>query len=176
MSNFFIGQIGLFGFNFAPVRWALANGAIMGITQNTALFSLLGTSYGGNGTTTFGLPDLQSRVALHASSSGGNYFIGEKGGEETVTLQLSQMPIHNHPLYGNNVNADQRPDGNYVFATANHGSPPANLSGYAPGPGNTVLASQTVSNAGSSQPHSNIQPYLTLNYCIALQGYYPSRN
>jgi microcystin-dependent protein len=163
----FIGQIMLFGGNFAPSGWALCNGQLLSIQQNTALFSILGTTYGGNGQTNFALPDLRGRVPMHFGQGPGlsNFTEGQVGGAETVTLTQLQMPTHTHPL--NATDADQttnRPN-NAVFARG----------GFYAGTGDgTQMA--PLPTAGGSQPHENHQPFLVMNYCIALLGIFPSRN
>jgi microcystin-dependent protein len=167
----FLGEIRMFGFNFAPRGWALANGQIMPISQNTALFSLLGTTYGGNGTSTFALPDLQGRIPIHQGSGAGlsPYVIGEEGGSESVTLLASQMPTHNHP-----VQASSSP----ATTTRPHGAVPARTGAdaYATTSDGTVMNASMIGNAGSDLPVSIIQPFLTVNFCIALAGIFPSRN
>lgn len=172
MADPFLGEIRLFGFNFAPVGWAMCQGQLLPISQNTALFSLLGTSYGGNGTTTFALPDLRSRVPLSMGQGAGlsNYVIGQAGGNENVTLLASQLPAHSHSVNASSTAAAaDRPAG----AVLGH----AGVNTYAAGPdGATVMNAGMIANTGGSQPHSNLQPFLTLNFCIALQGIYPSRN
>jgi microcystin-dependent protein len=170
----FIGQIATFGFNFAPSRWSFCAGNILNITQNTALFSLLGTTYGGNGQTTFGLPDLRGRIPVHAA---GTFTLGEIGGSENVTLSSAQMPAHTHPFNVTNANANEKPDPTYIFAQGYKASPPtSNPKGYNAGPPNIAMAAGMISSAGGSQPHPNLQPYLCLNYCIAMYGIYPARN
>jgi microcystin-dependent protein len=171
MTEPYIGEIRLFPYNFAPRGWAFCQGQILAIAQNTALFSLLGTTYGGNGQTTFALPDLRGRVPNSAGQGPGlsNYTLGEQGGSENVTLIAQQMPAHNHPIAVNNSGANTgRPSGAYPGQTSGNT--------YAPSPDGSTLAPQAVGNAGNSQPHENRPPYLTLNYCIALEGIYPSRN
>jgi microcystin-dependent protein len=165
-----MGEIKIHAFNFPPKGWAFCNGQTMTINQNQALFSLLGTTYGGNGVTTFALPNLQGRVPMHmgASAGGTNHPQGAAFGEETHTLILSEMVQHNH--VATVVNASSNvvvPTGAYLGASSNL---------YQPGPANTNLAPSTVSTVGNSQPHENRQPYLALNFCIALIGLYPSRN
>lgn len=170
--DYYLGQIGIFGFNFAPINWALCNGAILPISQNAALFSLLGTYYGGNGTSTFALPDLRSRSPYGMSSQ---TIIGEMGGVENVTLLITQIPSHNHLMQVDNAAlADAPTPLNNFFANAKAGGG-ANK-GYGPTPTNVVLASQTISFAGGSQPHPNIQPYETVNFCIATSGIFPPRS
>ncbi|HWF49166.1 MAG TPA: tail fiber protein [Solirubrobacteraceae bacterium] len=172
MSEPFLGEIRMFGFNFAPQGWAFCNGQTLPIAQNTALFALLGTQYGGNGQTTFALPNLQSRVAIHQGTGVGlsNYQMGETGGVESVTLISQQMPAHSHP-----VNVSGAPG----TATRPDGAVPARATVdiYAPAPdGTTPMNAGMIGNTGGSQPHTNIQPYLAVNFCIALQGIFPSRN
>jgi microcystin-dependent protein len=170
MSQPYIGEIRLVGFNFAPVDWALCNGALLSISQNAALFSLLGTTYGGDGINTFALPNLQSRVAIHLGTlAGASYPEGQYAGVENVTLTTAQMPSHNHSIP-------------VVAAAGNAPSPAGALIASAPEEQFAAVASATssmgnmVAAAGSSQPHSNIQPYLALNYIIALYGIFPSQN
>ncbi len=173
MSEFFIGQIMMAGFNFAPRYFAQCNGQLLPINQNQALFSLLGTQFGGNGTTNFALPDLRSRTPVSFDSS--SVQIGQAAGAENVTLQGSNLPAHNHSMNASTANGDNRNPGNRVFATSTSTGTPPDL--YASSAGATVPQNPgTVSTAGGNQPHSNIQPYTTINFCIALQGIFPSRN
>jgi microcystin-dependent protein len=173
MSSPFLGEIRAFGFGFPPKGWALCNGQIMSIAQNTALFSLLGTYYGGNGVNTFALPNLQSQVPLGYGTSiaGNTYVIGEFGGVENVALTQSTMPTHNHNLLGiNAAGADHFPGaGAYSNASSTNAY-------YATDAVPVSLNPATVLTAGSGLPHSNIQPYLTISWCIALTGIFPSRN
>lgn len=169
MSNYFLGQIGIYGFNFAPRGWALAAGQIVPIQQNTALFSLLGTTYGGNGTTTFQLPDLRGRTPLHFD---GNYPQGEVAGEETVTLLQTEMPAHTHTLTGSTNTADKRPVAGKLFA--NDTSTTDDF--YARGHTLVTLNPLAIGNYGGNLPHNNMQPYLAVNFCIAITGIFPSRN
>lgn len=177
MTEVFLGQITTFGFQFAPKYFAFCNGQILAIAQNQALFSLLGTTYGGNGTTNFALPDLRSRTPVGAGNSvdpGWNpapYNLGETGGVENVTLLSTQMPNHTHALSGTNVAADNRNPTGLLFGTTSKEI-------YAPsGSGPQVtLNPTTIGNAGNTQAHANLQPYLAINFCIALSGIYPSRN
>ncbi|MET4729550.1 microcystin-dependent protein [Lysobacter enzymogenes] len=176
MSEFFLGQVNTFGFNFAPKGFAMCNGQLLPIAQNQALFSLLGTMYGGNGVTTFALPNLQGRTPVGAGNSvdpGWNpspYTQGEIGGVENVTLLLTQLPSHTHQMAGSTATATTRSPRDALYAKdasaiyANTGGP------------QVPLGAATVSNVGGTQPHSNIQPYLAINFCIALVGIYPSRN
>ena len=175
MSSPFLGEVRCFGFNFAPKGWATCDGQLLSIQQNTALFALLGTTYGGNGVNTFALPDLRSRTPLHFGQGLGlsPYSLGEPIGVETVTLVSNQLPQHSHPLIGVNVTADKRPPTGRSFA--NDSSATADF--YAPpGGSTTTLSPSTVTATGGSAPHSNMQPYLVVNFCIAMQGIFPSRN
>ncbi|MGY4317767.1 phage tail protein [Bradyrhizobium quebecense] len=165
MSLPFLSEIRMMSFNFPPKGWAFCNGQLLPINQNQALFSLLGTIYGGNGQTTFALPNLQGKVPLHAGSG---FTIGQTGGETSHTLSIAEMPQHPHTFQGTTNGADNAAVTNNLMATsANLYTAPANL---------TTLDPSTVGNAGGSQPHENMQPYLTLSFCIALQGIFPSRN
>ncbi|MRT17746.1 phage tail protein [Vitellibacter sp. q18] len=166
----FIGQIQAFGFNFAPQGWAKCEGQLLPISQNTALFSLLGTMYGGNGQTTFGLPDLRGRFLLHAGQGPGlpYYDQGAMGGVESATLLTPNMPAHSHQFQlqaADEGNIDN-PSGAYVAGNGTNAF--ANSA-------NTVMATNNVSVAGGSQPFSIRNPYLAINYCIALYGIFPSR-
>jgi len=181
MSEFFIGQIMMAGFNFAPRFFALCNGQLLPIAQNQALFSLLGTQYGGNGTTNFALPDLRSRTPIgYASSVDPSWqppsvSIGQSGGQESVTLLGVNLPSHTHAAQASTSPGDNRSPFDRVFATSTGGSPPANL--YGPSNGALVsLNAQSVASAGGNQPHPNLQPYTVINFCIALSGVFPSRN
>jgi microcystin-dependent protein len=169
MSEPFLGQIQSFGFNFAPRGWAMCNGQLLSIAQNTALFSLLGTTYGGNGQTTFALPNLQSRIPLHFGQGPGlsQYDLGQQAGEETVTLISTQMPQHNHLLNASSaVKLNTTPAGSGLGA--------AQI--YTTAALDSVLNPQEIGFTGGSQPHDNLQPYLAINWCIALEGIFPSRN
>ena len=174
MAEPFLGQIIMFGGNFAPRGWALCDGQLLPISQNTALFSLLGTTYGGNGQTTFALPDLRGRVPLHMGQGPGlsPYTLGQVGGTEAVTLLVNNLPQHTHSLNGNSTGGNQPgPSGN-VLAVESTGTS-SNYSSNAP---NATLSPQAVGSTGGSQPVSIQQPYLCMNFVIALQGIYPSRN
>ena len=170
MSDQYVGEVRLVGFNFAPVDWALCNGATQAISNNPTLYNLIGTTYGGNGTTTFNLPDLQGRIPIHqgTNSLGTTYVIGQTGGPENVTIGANQYPTHKHSLMAsNNSTGSNTATGNVV----NSG-----LTAYtADTPNSAMLAAQVGSNGGGSQPHNNLQPYLTLNWIIALYGIYPSQ-
>lgn len=172
MSTPFLGEIRLYSFNFAPKGWAFCNGALLSIPQNTALFSLLGTYYGGNGIQNFALPDLRSRVPLHMGSGpGGTYTIGETAGEENVTLLLTQLPAHNHLLQAVNGPGGAKAPLNNLLSQSGTTYPR-----YATAGSNVVtLNPASIQPAGGNTPHSNIQPYLSMNYCIALAGIFPTR-
>ena len=172
MSQPFLGEIRMFGFNFAPRGWAMCNGQLLAIAQNTALFALLGTTYGGNGQTTFALPNLQSRVPIHFGQGPGlsNYSLGQTAGQETVTLLTTQMPQHTHFVACHTDDAATGvPSNAFPSASAqNIYSPTATP--------NQFMGQSMLTPAGNGQPHNNIQPYLVLNFCIAMQGIFPSRN
>ena len=166
MADNFLSEIRIFSFGFAPHGWALCNGQLLPINQNQALFSLLGTTYGGNGQTNFGLPNLQGRVPI---SFGNSFTLGQLGGEYIHTLGLAEMPQHTHTLQTSSNSPDTKlPAGNY-FAS-NTGFLP-----YSPTM-EEQMSPTAVTSQGGSQPHQNQQPYLTLNFCIALQGIFPSQN
>jgi microcystin-dependent protein len=160
----FMGQIMIVSFNFAPKGWALCNGQLLPINQNQALFSLLGTTYGGDGRVNFALPNLQGKVP---NGVGGGFTLGQTAGTTTVTINQSTMPAHNHIWGASSTAATGGSPAGTILAGAN---------AYTPTPLDAVLAPATVSNVGGSQPHNNMMPYLVLNYCIALQGVFPSQN
>lgn len=168
----YLAEIKLFACDFAPQGWALCNGQLLPINQNTALFSLIGTWYGGDGQVTFALPDLRGRVAIHQGQGPGlsSYSVGQRAGEEAHTLTLDELPAHAHVARASST------VGNGVGPT---GRVPARNAAQVPqyaATANTVLATGAISTVGGSQAHPNMQPYLSLNYCIALQGTYPSQN
>jgi microcystin-dependent protein len=172
MSTAFLGELRIVAFNYAPRGWAQCNGQLLPINQNQALFSLLGTQYGGNGVQNFALPDLRGRGAVHAGA-GGQTQIGERAGLENVTLQQTEMPQHAHTLNAVSDIANAGVPANALPAARGRGG----LSMFgAAGSSNTTLSPQAVTIAGGSQAHSNMQPYGVLNFCIALQGIFPSRN
>ncbi|HVN01419.1 MAG TPA: tail fiber protein [Caulobacteraceae bacterium] len=178
MSDFFIGELRLMSFNFPPKGWAFANGQTLAINQNQALFALFGTTYGGNGVTTFQLPNMQSRVPIHFGTSpidGNTYVQGQVGGAEAVTLIQTQMPAHTHALNGTSQAGDTaRPIGHTIAAAPNTPAGPAWVA--SSNTHLTPLIPQSISSIGGNQPHTNIQPYLTISFCVALQGIFPSRN
>ena len=169
MAEPFLSELRIFSFNYAPRSWASCNGQLLPINQNQALFSLLGTTYGGNGQTTFALPDLRGKTPIHFGSG---FSLGQQGGEQAHTLTQSEMPQHIHVANGSSAAADAAlPAGNLLGAVdnttfGNAYTAPSNFAAMSP---------QGVGNAGGSQAHQNMQPYLVLNICIALTGVFPSR-
>jgi microcystin-dependent protein len=174
MGQPYIGEIRMFAGTFAPVNWALCNGATLAISSNEALFNLIGTTYGGDGQQTFNLPNLQSRVPLHMGTSniGGSYALAQIGGVETVTLTTQQMPSHNHTLNAANTGQTLAPSVTTIPALAT--STLTKFGVYGPAPTTTNLNPATIKNDGGSQPHSNIQPFLAFTFIICLYGIYPS--
>jgi microcystin-dependent protein len=172
MSDPFVGEIRMFAGTFAPRSWALCDGQLLSVSQNDALFSLLGTIYGGDGRTTFGLPDLRGRIPIHAGSGPGltPRTLGAKSGGENATVSVNELPTHTHPFKGTNQFADtSNPSGNTVAKSTTvdayiNENPSVNLSGNA------------VTSEGGSQNHTNLMPFLCINFIIALFGIYPSRN
>ena len=172
MAEPFLGETRIFSFNFSPKGWAFCNGQLLPINQNQALFALLGTNFGGNGQTTFALPNLQGRVTI---GSGGfaAHPLGQSGGEANHTLLVQEMPAHTHQAVGSGANGTQNsPLGNLWAKEATGGS---GIQIYGSNP-DTTLNPRAILNAGGGQPHSNLMPYLALNFCIALQGIFPSQN
>jgi microcystin-dependent protein len=179
MATYFLGQIIIAGFNFAPKNFALCNGQLLAINQNTALFSLLGTNFGGNGTTTFGLPNLQSQVPIHQGQGQGlsNYPLGSSGGVPNVTIDQSTCPHHTHSLSATTANATSTAIGNTLLPgkpTATNGelyavnsNPPLTFD---------QMNAGAVSVQGQNQPHTNLMPSLCVTFCICIAGVYPSRN
>ena len=166
MSEPFLSEIKIVSFNFPPKGWALCNGQFLPINQNQALFSLLGTTYGGNGQTTFALPNLRGRVPIHI---GNGHTLGEAAGSTAVTINIQQLAAHPHTLNANTGTGNSTsPNGTLLTkAPANTYGPPASF---------VTMNPQSVTNVGGSQPHNNMMPYLVLNFIIALQGIFPSRN
>jgi microcystin-dependent protein len=167
MAEPFLSEIRLMSFNFAPKGWAMCNGQLLPINQNQALFALLGTTFGGDGRTTFALPDLRGRVPIH---EGAGFTLGQKGGEQAHTLSISELPSHTHfANASNNAGSTNATSGNVLG-----NSSPNSLFGPVQNLG--AMTPATVANVGGSQAHLNMQPYLTLTFCIALQGIFPSQN
>ena len=172
MSEPFLAEVRIVGFNFAPRGWAFCDGQILPINQNQSLYSLLGTTYGGDGRTSFALPDLRGRTPIHVGSSNGSvHLLGQKGGEETHTLSAAEMPQHNHRMQASSNPASSRTPGGNVYANAD-------IPAYRSPTGATLqsMNAGTLLSVGGGQAHENEQPYLVLNFCIALQGLFPSRN
>jgi microcystin-dependent protein len=174
MSDQFVAEIRIFPFNFAPTGWAFCDGQILPISQNTALFSLLGTTYGGNGQSNFALPNLQGSAALQQGQGPGLSLrdLGETGGEQTVTLLQTEMPAHSHTVQAATTGGLPSPTNN-VWASGLKGHPGSYV---APGSGSVQFSQFGTSISGGNLPHNNMPPYLTLNFCIALQGIFPPRS
>jgi microcystin-dependent protein len=165
MAEPFLSEIRLMSFSFPPNGWALCNGQLLPINQNQALFSLLGTTFGGNGQTNFGLPDLRGQVPIHVGSG---HTLGERGGEQAHTLSISELPTHTHVMNGTSTPAETNTaTGGYLAVTSNAYGAPSNL---------VAMAPAEVGSVGGFQAHLNMQPFLTLSFCIALQGIFPSPN
>ncbi|HKS23046.1 MAG TPA: tail fiber protein [Thermoanaerobaculia bacterium] len=165
MASPFMGEIRLVSFNFAPQGWAMCNGQLLPINQNQALFSLLGTTFGGNGQTTFALPDLRGRAPIHVGSG---HTLGEKAGEQAHTLTIAELPTHTHSALANSGNSTTPIPGGNLLGAAN------NL--YAANTNLVALGPDMIANVGGSQAHQNMQPFIIVTYCIALQGLFPSQN
>ena len=165
MAEPFLGEIRICSFGFAPRGWALCNGQLLPINQNQALFSLLGTTFGGDGRVNFALPDLRGRTPIHVGSG---HTLGERGGEQSHTLNIAELPTHTHTAQASSSPANTLNPNNTVLAAA------SNV--YRPADNLVALSPNQVTNVGGSQAHLNMQPFLTLTFCIALQGIYPSRN
>jgi microcystin-dependent protein len=174
MANPFVAEIRIFPFNFPPKGWAFCDGQILPLSQNTALFSLLGTTYGGDGKSNFALPNMQGNAPMHPGQGPGLslHDLGETGGSDTVTLLESEIPSHSHGLLGSTQSANGNNPGPTVMLAKSNG-------GFAYSTNSTQnlvnMADVTIAPAGGDQPHNNLMPYLTLNFCIALQGVYPPR-
>ena len=163
MAEPFLSEIRVMSFGFAPKGWALCNGQLLPINQNQGLFSLLGTTFGGDGRVNFALPNLQGNVPIHVGSG---HTLGEKGGEPAHTISISEVPTHTHVVNASKNNASTPvPTGNFLASAGNRYGPPNSLTGIHP---------STIANTGGSQAHLNMQPFLTLSFCIALQGIFPS--
>ena len=167
MAEPFLSEIRVFSFNFAPRGWALCNGQLLPINQNQALFSLLGTTYGGDGRVNFALPDLQGRVPIH---TGNGHTLGQRAGEQAHTLSITEMPAHTHVAQGSAVPGTQNVPANNMMLSQRAAEIYRAPSSLAP------MVAGTLTNLGGSQTHLNMQPFLTINFCIALQGIFPSQN
>jgi microcystin-dependent protein len=176
MADPFVAEIRMFPFNFAPKGWAFCDGQLLPLSQNTALFSLLGTTYGGDGKSNFALPDLQGRAPMHPGQGQGLslHDLGEESGSETVTLLSSEMPNHAH-FVGRASDQPATATTPVANVWALGGSVRAVVNLYNPGPPTAAMKSDVIQPAGGSLPHNNMQPYLTVNFCIALQGVFPAR-
>jgi microcystin-dependent protein len=180
MSDPFLSEIRIMSFGFPPKGWALCDGQLLPINQNQALFSLLGTTYGGDGRVNFGLPDLQGRVPMHM---GNGHVLGERAGEQAHTLIVSELPAHTHTMFAKAADAANGAAGHVPATTkglaqghaSQGGATPVAVNIYGTGSPTTTLAPATIGNTGGSQAHLNMQPFLTLSFCIALQGIFPSQ-
>lgn len=173
MSEPFLAEVRIVGFNFAPRGWAFCDGQILPINQNQSLYSLLGTTYGGDGRTSFALPDLRGRTPIHVGRSDGGqeHPLGQKSGEETHTLAVNEIPQHQHTFRAtNDASTADTPASSLVLGGQ------AGLNFYAPFASGSPMGAGSIANTGGSQAHDNMQPYLAVNFCIALQGLFPSRN
>lgn len=173
MSDAYVGEIRMFGGNFAPAGWAFCDGSLLAISENETLFSLIGTTYGGDGQTTFNLPDLRGRIPIHmgTSASGTSFTIGEQVGVESVTLTVSQIPVHTHALLAT---------GNFATTASPQNNAPAaasvvNKDAYGTDQPPTTVSPASIGPAGGNQPHENLQPYLCINFIISLFGLFPTR-
>ena len=163
MAQPYVGEIRMFAGNFAPAGWMFCEGQLLPISENETLFQLLGTTFGGDGRVNFALPDLRGRTPIHVASS---HTLGERGGEQAHMLSIAELPTHTHPFNASQANANIPTPGNAMFGASNNMyAAPSNL---------TSINSQTITNVGGSQAHLNMQPFLTLTFCIALQGIFPS--
>lgn len=165
MAQPYVGEIRMFGGNFAPAGWMFCEGQLLPISENETLFQLIGTTYGGDGQSTFALPDLRGRLPIH---QGNGFILAESGGAEEITLTVQQIPAHSHPLLATNTVAnDQTPNQNVLAQTGT-------FDGYQSTPANAAMAAQSISSVGGSQPHTNFQPYLCVSFIISLFGIFPS--
>ncbi len=167
MPEPYIGEIRMFGGSFAPAGWAFCDGQLISISENDALFTLIGTTYGGDGQETFALPNLQSRVPMH---QGNGFNLAEAAGTETVTLTTQQIPVHTHPLLGSGATASDTNPGNNLLATL------TSLDGYVNSTPTAPMAPQAINPVGGSQPHENMQPYLCISFIISLYGIFPQQS
>lgn len=167
MADAFIGEVRMFSFNFAPRNWATCDGQLLPINQNQALFSLLGTTYGGNGTTNFALPDLRGRTPLHFNNT---YPLGQKAGEPAHTLTVQELPTHSHSLQGTTADATANTPGGNLLAKTDSANPLYDSASL------VAMDASSIGAAGGSQPHENMQPYLTINFSIAIFGIFPPRS
>ncbi|HTW81574.1 MAG TPA: tail fiber protein [Terracidiphilus sp.] len=178
MADQFLAEIRMFPFNFQPQGWAFCNGQLLSISQNTALFSLLGTTYGGDGRTNYALPNLQGSAPLQQGQGPGLslYYLGQTGGQVTVTMLMSEIPLHSHPINcidGTRVHGQAGQPNNATLVKTSGSPPNAYTSGATQ---NQTMSQSMVSPVGGNLPHNNLMPYLALNFCIALQGIYPPRS
>ncbi|HZF96001.1 MAG TPA: tail fiber protein [Allosphingosinicella sp.] len=164
MAQPYVGEIRMFGGNFAPAGWMFCEGQLLPISENETLFQLIGTTYGGDGESTFGLPDLRGRIPMH---QGNGFILAETGGVEEVTLAVSQIPVHTHALLGNTGNGSEATPGGNVLAGSTVLQP------YAPETPNATMAANSIAPVGGSQPHTNFQPYLCVDFIISLFGIFP---
>lgn len=173
MADPFVSEIRIFPFNFPPTGWAFCDGQLLPLSQNTALYSLLGTTYGGDGKSTFALPDLQGSAPMHPGWGPGltERHLGEVGGEHAVSLQVHELPAHGHQAMGVAEPGTSEGPGGMVWAAGAAGRPPL----YGAATNLTAMSPQALNVAGGGQPHNNMQPYLVLNFCICMQGVYPPR-
>jgi microcystin-dependent protein len=165
MAQPYVGEIRMFGGNFAPAGWMFCEGQLLPISENETLFQLIGTTYGGDGESTFALPDLRGRLPLH---QGNGFILAETGGAEEITLTVQQIPAHSHPMLASSATAGQTTPQTNVLAT------PTVVDLYRAGAASSPMAPQAVSSVGGSQPHTNFQPYLCINFIISLFGIFPS--
>jgi microcystin-dependent protein len=174
MSNPYIGEIRMFGGSFPPAGWAFCNGQLMAISENDALFTLIGTTYGGDGQQTFGIPDLQGRIPIHQGTLGGNtYTLGEKAGTEAVTLTTNQLPSHTHVPIANNTAGTLSSPGGATWSAAGTGE---QIYSQPPNPPAGTINALGILPSGGSQPHDNMEPYLVVSFIISLFGVFPSQN
>jgi microcystin-dependent protein len=179
MSEPYVGEIRMAGFNFAPVGWALCNGQLLSISQNPVLFTLVGTTYGGDGQVTFGLPNLQGRIPINQGQGAGlsPYAIGQSGGSETVALTAAQLPQHGHSLQANTDAAvSANPTANYLARASIPSMPSAGVPVYAAASPAAAMNAGAIANSGASQPHDNMMPFQCVNFIISLFGIFPTQN